>query len=75
MVQMHLIEPTGGELLPLIVGHLRAASKYEAQAAICKARGLEHARAEFMQAAREQYTEADELEMLLTFEALGRVHS
>jgi hypothetical protein len=75
MVQLHLIEPTGGELLPLIVGHLRAAVKYEAQAAICKARGLELAASEFMQAAGEQYSEADDLEMLLTFEALGRVHA
>lgn len=74
-MQLHLIEPTGSEIFPLIVGHLRAASKYEAQATICRARGLLMAACEFDQAAAEQYAEADDLETLLTFEALGKVHA
>jgi len=75
MTQLPLIEPTGGELIPMCLQHLKRARKYESQAVIAKARGLETAAFLLEGFAAQEYEQADELEMLATFEALGKVHA
>jgi len=75
MTQLPLLEPTGGELFPLILGHLRKAKSAEGDAAVCIARGLVVAAESYRQLAAAHYLEADELESLAMFEAWGEVHS
>ena len=75
MRQLLLIEPTGGELLPLILGHLRKADACRTQATLCRTRGFVQSVQAYEALAAEHLDEADELEMLLTLEALGGVHA
>ena len=75
MTQAELFEPTGVEIGPLVLQHMRKAEQYVRSAAVFAARGWDVLARQHASLSREHDQEAECLGMLADFERLGRVRS
>jgi hypothetical protein len=73
MTQAELFEPTGPEVGPLALQHLRKAEAFRRSAEVFAARGWEALAREHAQRAHNHEQEAECLGMLAAFERLGGV--
>lgn len=74
-MQAVLFEPSGVEVAPLVLVHVKKAAEFRRAADVFKARGWQALHDQHLCRARDHEDEAECLGMLADFEVFGRVHS